>query len=530
MRATTCALPVAPSAVTTTTPATITLLQMATIRCIRNPFRRMTKSRLEAQLATVKVHIGTDLMDQSRQARELLVELDRSAPVTLSAQLEGQLRDAVRSGRLKPGTTLPSTRTLADQLGVSRGLVVGAYAQLGAEGYLLLRRGSSPRVARVAALPEPTAAAQTEQPAHNLRPDLPDYAAFPREKWLTSYRAALKAAPDVELAYGDVRGAPALLAALVSYLGRVRGVSANAEQAFVCGGFAQGVGLLCATLRRSGCSAIGVEDPGHAVIREVVARSGLRPVPIPVDEQGIDIEALDAAGPDAVLVTPAHQFPTGVVLSPERRARLLEWAERRDAIVAGDGYDAEFRYDRAPIGALQGLSPDRVAYLGSASKTLAPTLRLGWLIPPPRLVRPLADEVLYSVIAPPRLEQLAFADFLERGELDRHLRRMRLRYRRRRDALLEALAERLPQVEVRGIAAGLHVLAVLPPGSDEERVLEEAQARGISLYGLGEHAVAPREAALLLGYAVSPEPAIRAAVAKLAEAVAAAKERSTAHR
>ena len=227
--------------------------------------------------------------------------------------------------------------------------------------------------------------------------------------------------------------------------------------------------MLCTTLRRSGRSSIGVEDPGHAVIREVVARTGLRPVPIPVDEEGIDVEALEAAGPDAVLVTPAHQFPTGVVLSPERRARLLEWAERRDAIVAEDDYDAEFRYDRAPVGALQGLSPDRVAYLGSASKTLAPTLRLGWLVPPPRLVRPLADEVLYAVIAPPRLEQLAFADFLERGELDRHLRRMRLRYRRRRDVLLEALAEKLPQVEVRGIAAGLHVLAVLPPGSNEER-------------------------------------------------------------
>src|SRR3954449_6591868 len=522
MRATTCALPVAPSAVTTTTPATITLLQMATIRCIRNPFRRMTKSRLEAQLATVKVHIGNDLMDQLRHARELLVELDRGAQTTLSAQLEGQLRDAVRSGRLKPGATLPSTRALADQLGVSRGLVVGAYAQLGAEGYLLLRRGSTPRVARVAALPEPAVAAQADHPTHNLRPDLPDYAAFPREKWLTSYRAALKGAPDLELAYGDVRGARALREALVSYLGRVRGVSASAEQAFVCGGFAQAIGLLCTALRRSGRSAIGVEDPGHAVIREVVARSGLRPVPIPVDEQGIDVDALEAAGPDAVLVTPAHQFPTGVVLSPERRAQLLEWAERRDAIVAEDDYDAEFRYDRAPVGALQGLSPDRVAYLGSASKTLAPTLRLGWLIPPSRLVRPLADEVLYSVIAPPRLEQLAFADFLERGELDRHLRRMRLRYRRRRDVLVESLAQRLPQVEVRGIAAGLHILAVLPPELDEARVLEEARARGLGLYGLGEHSVQPREeGALLLGYGASSEPAIRAAVAVLAGAVKA---------
>jgi GntR family transcriptional regulator / MocR family aminotransferase len=475
------------------------------------------------RLATVKVHIGADFVDQLSEARELLVELDRRSPETLSSQLESQLRGAVRSGRLKPGTPLPSTRALAVQLGVSRGLVVGAYAQLGAEGYLLLRRGASPRVARVAASPDPAATAQADHPVHNLRPDLPDYSAFPRDRWLTSYRAALKAALDLDLAYGDVRGALALRSALVSYLGRVRGVSATAEHAFVCGGFAQAIGLLCTTLRRSGRSSIGVEDPGHAVIREVVARTGLRPVPIPVDDEGIDVDALEAAGPDAVLVTPAHQFPTGVVLSPERRARLLEWAERRDAIVAEDDYDAEFRYDRAPVGALQGLSPDRVAYLGSASKTLAPTLRLGWLIPPPRLVRPLADEVLYTVIAPPRLEQLAFADFLERGELDRHLRRMRLRYRRRRDVLIDALGDKLPQIEVRGIAAGLHILAVLPPGSDEARVLAEALARRISLYGLAEHAVRPRpEAALLLGYAVAPEPAIRAAVAKLAEAVRAA--------
>jgi GntR family transcriptional regulator/MocR family aminotransferase len=463
-------------------------------------------------------------MDHSNQARELLVELDRSALATLSAQLEGQLRSAVRSGRLKPGTLLPSTRALAAQLGISRGLVVGAYAQLGAEGYLLLRRGVSPRVAQgVSDAAEPTPQERFRPPPYNLHPNVPDYAAFPRERWLASYRAALKGARDHDLLYGDTRGAAALRAGLAAYLGRARGVSANAELTFVCGGFAQAIGLLCAVLRRSGRSTIGVEDPGHAVIREIVARTGLRLTPVPVDEDGIDVEALEAADPDAVLLTPAHQFPTGAVLAPERRVRLLQWAEQRDAIVAEDDYDAEFRYDRAPVGAVQGLAPGRVAYLGSASKTLAPTLRLGWLVAPPSLVWELVEEVLYTVMAPPRLEQLAFADFLERGELDRHLRRMRLRYRSRRDVLLSALAQRLPQVEVRGIAAGLHVLAVLPPGTDEARVLEEARARGLGLSGLSEHAIRPRdEAALLLGYAVSPEPAIRAAVAKLAEAVEAA--------
>ena len=464
-----------------------------------------------------------DQLSQASSAPELLVELDRGAAETLSSQLERRLRAAVRSGRLKPGSTLPSTRALAAQLCISRGLVVAAYAQLGAEGYLVLRRGAAPRVARSI-----TPGAEASRPQrshgvpHNLFPSLPDYAAFPREKWLASYRRALKAAPDVALAYGDSRGSEELRAALVSYLGRVRGVSAAEEHTFACSGFASALGLLVRILRRSGSRTMGVEDPGHAVIRGIVERAGLRPVPIPVDDEGIDVDALAAASADAVLVTPAHQFPTGVVLSPDRRARLLDWAASTGALVVEDDYDAEFRYDRPAVGALQGLAPERVAYLGSTSKTLAPGLRLGWLVTPSHLVRGLVDEVLYTVITPPRLEQLAFADFLGRGELDRHLRRMRLRYRRRRDVLVRALGRELSELEVRGIAAGLHVFAVLPPGSDEQRLLAAARARGIGLTGLSEHAVRPpREQALMLGYALSSEPALRAAVRELAAAFSA---------
>ena len=464
-----------------------------------------------------------DQLSQPSSSRELLVELDRGVAETLSSQLERRLRAAVRGGQLKPGSTLPSTRALAAQLGISRGLVVAAYAQLGAEGYLLLRRGAAPRVAgSVTRGAEPSRRRRAYRVPHNLFPSLPDYAAFPREKWLASYRRALKAAPDVALAYGDSRGSEELRAALVSYLGRVRGVSASEEHALACSGFASALGLLARVLRRAGSRTMGVEDPGHAVIRGIVERAGLRPVPIPVDDEGIDVDRLAAAGPDAVLVTPAHQFPTGVVLSPERRARLLEWAASTGALVAEDDYDAEFRYDRAPVGALQGLAAERVAYLGSTSKTLAPGLRLGWLVAPSRLVGRLVDEVLHTVITPPRLEQLAFADFLERGELDRHLRRMRLRYRKRRDVLVRALARELPKLEVRGIAAGLHVFAVLPPGSDEQSLLAAARARGIGLTGLSEHAVRPPgEQALVLGYALSPEPALRASVRELAAAFSA---------
>jgi GntR family transcriptional regulator / MocR family aminotransferase len=478
-------------------------------------------------VVTVKVHFKHDFVDQLSHRRrdpELLVRLERRAVQSLTAQLERQLREAVRSGRLRPGVPLPSTRALAAQLGISRGLVVNAYAQLGAEGYLLLRRGAPPRVAASVAPPgPPPREAHDRVPRFNLRPDLPDFGAFPRGEWLASYRAALKGAPDRELGYGDVRGASALRSSLVDYLGRARGVVGSPEHTFVCGGFAQAIGLVCATLRRAGQSRIGIEDPGHAVIRELVARTGVEVVPVPVDEGGLDTDALEAADPDAVIVTPAHQFPTGVVLAPERRARLLDWSERRGKWVIEDDYDAEFRYDRPPVGALQGLRPGRVLYLGSASKTLAPTLRLGWIVAPGPLVRPLVEQVLYTVIAPPRLEQLALADFLERGELDRHLRRMRLLYRKRRDVLVGALARELPQVKVRGIAAGLHVVAVLPAGSSERRVLAEARERGVGLYGLGEHRVRRRgRPALLLGYAASNETAITAAVRELAKAVEAA--------
>jgi GntR family transcriptional regulator/MocR family aminotransferase len=476
-------------------------------------------------VATVKVHFGDDLLNQLKarsKAPELLVTL-RRGDGPLSAQLEQELREAVRSGRLKPRTQLPSTRVLAAELGISRGLVVAAYAQLGAEGYLHLRRNAPPLVAEIGAQDPPRTLAADPYWRYNLRPDLPDFGAFPRDEWLTSYRAALKAAPDRELAYGDVRGVAALREALASYLGRARGVVGDAEHTFVCGGFAQAIGLVGGVLARAGRRRVAVEDPGHAVIRELVARSGAEPVPIPVDDEGIDVGAIARAAPDAVMVTPAHQFPTGVVLSPERRSRLLAWTEEADALLIEDDYDAEFRYDRPPVGALQGLAPARVVYCGSASKTLAPTLRLGWIVAPPRLVRELVDQVLYTAIAPPRLEQLAFADFLGRGELDRHLRRMRLRYRRRRDELVRSLARELPEVEVRGVAAGLYVAAVLPQGTDERRVLEEARARGVGVYGMSEHcARVTREPALLLGYAVSSEPSIRAGVRELAKAVRAA--------
>ena len=280
--------------------------------------------------------------------------------------------------------------------------------------------------------------------------------------------------------------------------------------------------------RAAGAKRIALENPSNPEDGLVATRAGLEPVEIGVDEAGTRVDELECAGPDAVVLTPAHQHPTGVVLSGERRTALLAWLRASDAIVIEDDYDAEYRYDRAAIGALQGLDPDRVIYAGSASKTLAPALRLGWLVVPPSLLPAVSYEKLLADRGTARIEQHAFADFLTRGELDRHLRRMRSRYRGRRDALVEALAEALPDAAVRGVAAGLHVTVQLPDGDDEQTIRDEAHHRHVELETMSDYQPHNRNGppTLLLGYAQMPEPAIRAGVHELAQAVRAARPRA----
>jgi len=428
---------------------------------------------------------------------ELLVALRREAG-PLHAQLEAQLRGAVRSGRLAAGERLPSSRALAAQLGVSRGVVVEAYGQLAAEGYLTVMPGAAPRVAAAAvAAPERVAAPAETALRYDLRPGTPDLALFPRAAWARAQRQALREAPDADFGYPQPAGHPRLRAALAAYLGRVRGVQTAPERIVVCGGVAEALALIARVLGAAGARRIGVEDPSHFETRGLLAHAGLEPVPIPVDDGGIDVDALAAAGPEAVLITPAHQFPTGVVLDPGRRATLLDWARRTGALVIEDDYDAEYRYDRHPVGALQGLAPDHVAHVHSVSKTLAPALRLGWAALPTRLVAAVAEEKRLSDLGTPVLEQLTLAAFLERGELDRHLRRTRPSYRRRRDALTRPLAG----LTIDGIAAGLHALVRLPPGCSEADVVAAAQRAGIAVDALGPHVAGrAREPALLLGY------------------------------
>ncbi len=451
---------------------------------------------------------------------ELLVALDRDTAVPLHRQVEAAIRASIRSGRLRRGAAVPSSRSLAADLGVSRGVVVEAYEQLVAEGYLASRPGGATTVAPVHSVVEPTAAAGSGQPFRfDLLYGRPDVSQFPRAAWLRSARRVINGAPADRLVYLDGRGAAELRSALADYLNRVRGMWADPSNMVVCNGFAQGLALLSRVLFAAGLRVLAVEDPSFDDVRSAASAAGIEIIGIPVTEAGLDVTALDRSRADAVLITPAHQL-TGVVMSAESRAQLIRWASQAEQrLIIEDDYDAEFRYTQAPVGALQGLAPDRVSYLGSASKTLAPGLRLGWIVAPPALVDRLAAAKTDADRGSPVLDQLLFADFLERGEYDRHLRRMRPIYRRRRDALLAALASSLPAFRPVGVSAGLHLMAHLPPGLDEDAVVRVAAAHGVGITGLRPHRIEPGDGAVIFGFARLNERAITEAVAVLAGAI-----------
>jgi GntR family transcriptional regulator/MocR family aminotransferase len=403
-------------------------------------------------------------------------------------------------------------------------VVVEAYAQLTAEGYLLSGQGAPTRVAPAASAerpPVPATSLQTHRP-YDFTPDLPDLSGFPREQWLRSLRVALREAPFAALGPGDTRGTSELRNQLMAYLGRVRGAAPEPEHTLVCGGFAHGFAALCRVLRDRGIERIAVEWPGSHIHRLVASKAGLEPVPAPVDGMGIQVSDLAATGCEVVVLTPTHQYPTGGVLAPERRAALLEWAEDEDALIVEDDYDSELRYDRMAVGALQGLAPERVCQIGSFSMRLAPALRAGWMLSPSWLTGALTWELGLSAGMPSVLDQLALCDFMDRGELDRHLRRMRSRYRSRREALVGALARRLPDAQVQGVPAGAflqvawdkpHNASPSGPG-DEAAIISLAAEQGVAV----QPADAPGSA-LVLGYANLPEAAIERGIELLAQAV-----------
>ena len=454
---------------------------------------------------------------------EILLELDRERPEPLRAQLERGLRDAIRSGRLQPGERLPSSREMARELGVSRGLVLECYTQLQAEGYLTSRGGSATSVASGAEAPPgpPPRPAAQERPAIDFRHGLPDLASFPRRDWSWAMREACRDVPAGELGYGAANGAEALRVVLAAYLRRVRGAVAEPERIVICTGVQQGVNLVIRALARRGVKRVAFEDPGHPDHRAGLALAGMEAVPVPVDDRGVDVAAVAASGAGGVVLTPAHQSPTGALLAPERRQALLAWAAEHDATIIEDDYDAEFRYDREPVGTLQGLAPERVATLGSVSKSLAPGLRLGWVVCPPRLVEAIADEKRIDDRASPVLDQLALAALIESGRYDRHLRRMRGVYAARREALMNALARHAPHLELRGLAAGFHVLVLLPEGVTEEEVVAAARERSVGVYGLRDNTFGEQlwPPALVMGFGNVGEGAIEKGIVALAEAL-----------
>ncbi|MET9803780.1 PLP-dependent aminotransferase family protein [Streptomyces sp. NPDC006368] len=471
-----------------------------------------------------------------RTGSDLHLELSRTG--SRRAALIAALRDAVRSGRLAPGTRLPPYRSLAADLGLARNTVADAYAELVAEGWLTARQGSGTRVAERAAPPRPARVPVRvpvrtpgqgqgpgqgpARPAHDLRQGVPDASSFPRTAWLASARRALAAAPHSVFGPGDPQGRIELRTALADYLARARGVHTDPERIVICSGFAHALRLLFGGGVLGG--PLAVESYGLGFHRSLLDAAGVRTLPLALDDHGARTEELAGLGRrvQAALLTPAHQFPTGGPLRPERRAAVVNWARAHGALVLEDDYDGEFRYDREPLGAVQGLDPDHVLHLGSVSKSLSPAVRLGWMVLPERLVDPVLAAKGEREAWAGVLDQLTLADFIESGSYDRHVRRMRRRYRDRRDRLVTTLAARAPHIEVTGIAAGLHAVLRLPPGTERSTV-KAATWQGVALDGLAvfrhPDATMPAPDGLVVGYAAAPDHAYGAAVDALCRAL-----------
>ncbi|MGW7411562.1 MocR-like pyridoxine biosynthesis transcription factor PdxR [Streptomyces sp. NPDC054863] len=469
-----------------------------------------------------------ELRPESRVGTGSDLHLDLAGP-GLRTGLRDALREAARTGRLAPGTRLPSSRTLAADLGIARNTVADAYAELVAEGWLTARQGSGTRVAERAATAAPrkprAPAAPRDRvrtaPTHSLLPGAPDLSTFPRAEWLKAHRKALAAAPNDAFGYGDPRGRTELRTALAEYLARARGVHADPERIVIRSGYVNALTFLAGVLRHRtpAAKAVAVEAYGLDHHRECFRAAGLRIPPLGLDELGAKTGELEEmTGVGAVLLTAAHQFPTGAALHPDRRAAAVDWARRTRALILEDDYDGEFRYDRQPVGALQGLDPDRVVYLGTTSKALAPGLRLSWMVLPEELTGLLSPHDNTSSA----LEQLTLAEFMASGAYDRHVRAMRLRYRRRRDDLVAALAARAPGVRISGIAAGLNAILELPTGS-EQAVVRAAHWQGLAVEGLSRyrHPDAPgeRRDGLMVGYATPTDSAWAGALEALIRAL-----------
>ncbi|KOG31427.1 MocR-like pyridoxine biosynthesis transcription factor PdxR [Streptomyces resistomycificus] len=460
-----------------------------------------------------------------------------------------RLRQAIADGRLAVGSRLPPTRVLAAELRVSRGVVTEAYRRLTEDGHVEGRRRGGTVVVAAPAVAPP--ASPPPSPADHARtvadtepgtlfdgvpgaeifdalravrarvdftPGQPDLAAFPRTAWLRAERAVLTELSAEHLGYGDPRGAPQLRAAVAGWLARSRGIRVEPDEVLIVAGTAQALTLLHPVLRAEGIDSVAVEDPGSLGTRQHLLHGALATPPVPVDDDGVRVDALRATGARAALLTPAHQFPTGVVMSGERRRELLRWAEDGGLIVEDD-YDAEHRYDRPPVPALRALLADHVCYAGSVSKLLAPALRIGWLVPPPRHRAALTEAKRFTDLGNAVLPQLVLARLMDSGDLERHLRLLRGRHRRRRDAMIEAIGAHLPGATVHGAAAGLHLTVTYAPQVSDTDLAAAALGRGVKCQPLSWHRQLPGRPGLVLGYAATPPGAIADGVAAIGQAL-----------
>lgn len=432
------------------------------------------------------------------------------SPTRPGRSLEQALRGAIEEGRLASGSRLPAARALAGDLGISRNTVADVYAQLVAEGWLLSRVGSGTWVAHrrapVMAGPPPAAGVRRWI---DLRAGVPGTAGFARREWAAAARKATWEATATDLGYPDPAGTPQLRAALAAYVARTRGVVASADNVVVGHGYGELLVLICRALRAHGARRVAVEGYGHDLHHRLISAAGLTVVPIPVDAGGADVTRLEDLDVSAVVLTPAHQYPIGVPLSPARRRWLAGWASRSGVLVVEDDYDGEFRYDRRAVGALQSLAPDHVAYLGTASKALVPAIGLAWGVVPGWLLPDVRHQREMSGTRPSALHELTLAAFLAGHDYDRGVRRLRSTYRARRAQLQQVAADHLPGCDVKGLSAGLQCLLTLPPGVDEDVVVAEAAARGLRVEGLRSFArgePGDQPPALVVGYA-EPAPA-----------------------
>jgi GntR family transcriptional regulator/MocR family aminotransferase len=464
--------------------------------------------------------LATPPLEEATGGRDVLLELDLRRG-QLRRNLRCAIREAIQDGRLARGTRLPSSRRLATDLRVSRGVVADTYDQLTAEGYLDTQPRQAPLVAGVGAAPPLPDEPARPTWAVDFIATTPDVELFPRRAWIRATERAMRDAPNEALDYGDHRGRIELRRALSGYLGRVRGVRIEPERMVITQGFTQGLDLVSRVLLARGESTIAFEAPSQPTGWATPEAVGLRTVAVPVDQDGVRTDALEGLAAAAIVVTPAHQFPTGAVMAAERRAELVAWANEADRLIVEDDYDAEFRYDRNAIGAIQGLDPCRVIHIGTASKTLAPGIRLGWMSLPDTLI----DEVRAAKAAQdsgsPAIGQLALAQLIDSGDYDRHVARARHVYRQRRDAVMAALARHLPGFTVQGAAAGLHVLLRLPDGADDVAIQSMAGERGIGVNPLSpmSRPSTPKRG-LVLGYSRLSAERIETAVGALAGCLA----------